>query len=128
MKLSEIAKILGGELVGDGDVEVEKVSEIQNASKGDITFIANPKYEKFFETTEASAVIVGKNFSRRREDVSLIMVDEPYYAFVKVLKLLNPRLNFYPRVFIRQQLSQEAPFSAGMFALVQMSLSEKEQK
>jgi len=97
MKLSEIAKILGGELVGDGDVEVEKVSEIQNASKGDITFIANPKYEKFFETTEASAVIVGKNFSRRREDVSLIMVDEPYYAFVKVLKLLNPPVELLPK-------------------------------
>ncbi len=96
MKLSEIAKILECELVGEGNIDVKRVAEIQNASEGDITFIANPKYERFFETTKASAVIVGKNFSKRRKDVALLVVDEPYFAFVKVLKLLNPPVELLP--------------------------------
>jgi UDP-3-O-[3-hydroxymyristoyl] glucosamine N-acyltransferase len=96
MKLKEIASYLNCEVVGDADVEINKVSEIQNASKGDITFIANPKYEKFFETTNASAVIVAKNFQKRRDDLSLLLVDDPYYAFVKVLKILNPPLELLP--------------------------------
>jgi UDP-3-O-[3-hydroxymyristoyl] glucosamine N-acyltransferase len=96
MKLKEIASYLNCEIVGDVDVEINKVSEIQNASKGDITFIANPKYEKFFETTNASAVIVAKNFQKRRDDLSLLLVDDPYYAFVKVLKILNPPLELLP--------------------------------
>lgn len=96
MKLSEIAKVLNAELVGDGDVEIKRVAEIQNAKEGDITFIANPKYERFFDTTNASAVIVSKNFSKRREDVSMLVVDEPYFAFVKTLKLLNPPVEFLP--------------------------------
>ncbi len=96
MKLSEIAKVLNCELIGDGDVEIRRVSEIQSAVEGDITFIANPKYEKFFDTTRASAVIVSKSFSRRRDDLSLLFSDDPYYAFVKVLKLLNPPVELLP--------------------------------
>jgi UDP-3-O-[3-hydroxymyristoyl] glucosamine N-acyltransferase len=96
VKLYDIAKFLNAELLGDGDVEIKKVAEIQNAVRGDITFIANPKYERFFDTTQASAVIVGKNFNKRRDDISLLLVDEPYFAFVKVLKLLNPPVELLP--------------------------------
>lgn len=96
MKLSEIAKILNCELIGDGDVEIKRVAEIQNAVSGDITFIANPKYEKFFDMTRASAVIVAKNFNRRRDDLSLLVSDDPYFTFVRALKLLNPPVELLP--------------------------------
>lgn len=96
MKLSDIAKFLNAELIGDGDVEIKRVAELQNAVKGDIGFISDSKYEKFFDTTQASAVIVGKNFNKRRDDISLLLVDEPYFAFVKVLKLLNPPVELLP--------------------------------
>ncbi|MEN3038161.1 MAG: UDP-3-O-(3-hydroxymyristoyl)glucosamine N-acyltransferase [Candidatus Kryptonium sp.] len=96
MKLSEIANILNCTILGDPDVEINKVSEIHSAKKGDITFIANPKYEKFFDTTNASAVIVGRNFTKRRDDVALLIVDDPYFAFVKVLKILNPAVDLLP--------------------------------
>ena len=96
MKLADIAKFLNCELIGNEDVEIKRVAEIQSAVDGDITFIANPKYEKFFDTTKASAVIVGKNFAKRRDDLSILLVDDPYFAFVKVLKLLNPPVELLP--------------------------------
>jgi UDP-3-O-[3-hydroxymyristoyl] glucosamine N-acyltransferase len=96
VKLADIAKFLNCELIGNEDVEIKRVAEIQSAVDGDITFIANPKYEKFFDTTKASAVIVGKNFAKRRDDLSILLVDDPYFAFVKVLKLLNPPVELLP--------------------------------
>lgn len=96
MKLYEIASAINGEIIGDADIEINRVAEIQSAGKGDISFISNPKYEKFFDTTKASAVIVGRNFSKRREDISLVLVNEPYFAFVKVLKLLGPSFELLP--------------------------------
>ena len=60
MRLREIAAILHAETMGDDAVEIKRVAKIEEAVKGDIAFIANPKYEKFLGTTHASAVIVGK--------------------------------------------------------------------
>ncbi len=63
MKLSEIAKLLDAELHGDGNVEINNVGKIETAGPGEITFIANPVYEKYYSSTEAGAVIVSKKFS-----------------------------------------------------------------
>ena len=57
-----IAKVLNGEIIGDKNIEVNDVAKIEEAKKGSITFLANPKYEKFIYTTKASIVIVNKTF------------------------------------------------------------------
>ncbi len=47
MKLIEIAKIVKGELVGDPDIQINGLAKIQSASNEELTFLANPKYEKY---------------------------------------------------------------------------------
>jgi UDP-3-O-[3-hydroxymyristoyl] glucosamine N-acyltransferase len=87
-KLSEIASFLGGELVGDAQVMIENIRGIDEAGEGDLTFISNPKYLKSIETTNASAILVppGTKLEKR----NLIIVDDPYVAFGKVLDLFYP--------------------------------------
>ena len=58
MKLSELAARLDCRLEGDGELDVTRVAGIQDAQPGDITFLANPKYEKLLATTRATAVIL----------------------------------------------------------------------
>jgi UDP-3-O-[3-hydroxymyristoyl] glucosamine N-acyltransferase len=97
MKLSEIARHIGAGIDGDGDLEIKGVARIEDAGKGDITFISEQRYEKYFERTGASAVIVRKDFKRRRDDVSLLLVDEPYLAFILVLKLFSQKVELLPK-------------------------------
>ncbi|MDP8262813.1 MAG: UDP-3-O-(3-hydroxymyristoyl)glucosamine N-acyltransferase [Candidatus Ancaeobacter aquaticus] len=87
-KLSEIAALIGAELSGDGDISVTGVSGIKEAHVGDITFLANQKYMPLLETTEASAIIVGRDIP----DIKLahIRCDNPSLTFSKVIELMGP--------------------------------------
>jgi len=50
----QIADILEGEVVGNPDEEVSKLSKIEEGEKGSLTFLSNPKYNPFLYTTNAS--------------------------------------------------------------------------
>jgi UDP-3-O-[3-hydroxymyristoyl] glucosamine N-acyltransferase len=89
MKLSEIAEFLHGELVSESDIEIKALAKIESAKAGELTFLANQKYSRYLNETNASAVIVSKN--QQSVDLPHIKVDDPYLAFLKVLKLLYPR-------------------------------------
>lgn len=85
MKLKDICEHLGGELTGDGEIEITGVSGIKEAVPSQITFVANSKYIGAIATTQASAIIIGHGVSGNGK--STICVDNPYWAFVKVLEL-----------------------------------------
>ena len=85
--VSQIAAMLGGEVKGDGGEKVNMLAKIQDAKKGQIAFLSNPKYEQLIYSTQASAVIVKKDFVARKEISStLILVDDPYISFTALLE------------------------------------------
>ncbi|TAK65172.1 MAG: UDP-3-O-(3-hydroxymyristoyl)glucosamine N-acyltransferase, partial [Bacteroidetes bacterium] len=51
MNLSEIARLLNGEIISGNDVEIERVAKIEDAGEGEITFYANPKYARYLSKT-----------------------------------------------------------------------------
>ncbi len=84
--LGNLSKKLGCKLIGDASILINRISEIQNAEKGDLTFLSNPKYKQFLKTTKASAVILSKKVSSLK--AAQLICDEPYVAFSKALSLL----------------------------------------
>ena len=64
MKISieKIAKILDGKVIGESSIIIEKINTIEDAKNGEISFIANPKYEKHLFNTKASCVLISNNF------------------------------------------------------------------
>ena len=87
-KATEIAAFLKGEIVGNGDVRVSEVSKIEEGKPGTLAFLANVKYESFIYTTEASVVLVNKNFiPKNKITTTLIKVDDAYHAFASLLDL-----------------------------------------
>ncbi len=94
MKLMDIARLLGAELLGNGDREIRRVAKIEEAGEGDLAFLANPKYARFLSTTRASAVIVARPVSlpagRTPDELALLRVDDPYASFVKTVAAFHP--------------------------------------
>ncbi|ATA88559.1 UDP-3-O-(3-hydroxymyristoyl)glucosamine N-acyltransferase [Capnocytophaga stomatis] len=86
----QIANILHGEVEGNPDVEIYKLSKIEEGEEGSITFLANPKYKNYIYTTKASVAIVNKTFETESElSVTLVKVDDAYSAFSKLLEYYN---------------------------------------
>ncbi len=94
--LSQLARLLEGSFTGDPDLALHNVAKIEEAVAGEITFIANPKYQKFIETTSASAVIVSDKIDVKRKDLGVIKVSDPYIGFVKALQYFNPPKELLP--------------------------------
>jgi UDP-3-O-[3-hydroxymyristoyl] glucosamine N-acyltransferase len=93
--VSQIAAMLGGEVVGDGNEKVNMLAKIQDARKGQIAFLSNPKYEQYIYTTQASAVIVRKDFLAKKEIAStLILVEDPYISFTALLEEYHKMMSF----------------------------------
>ncbi len=85
--LRELAEIVGGVVHGDGDIRIRRVSPIELAEDGDITFISNPRYGRQLETTGASAVIVSDGAPEGAK--AQIRTSNPYLAFARVQELLH---------------------------------------
>jgi UDP-3-O-[3-hydroxymyristoyl] glucosamine N-acyltransferase len=86
----QIAGILEGEVIGNPNAEVYKLSKIEEGIEGSLTFLANPKYVNYIYTTAATIVIVNKTFEAEQEvKATLIKVDDAYQAFSKLLEYYN---------------------------------------
>lgn len=88
LKLTEVAQLVDGVIDGDEKLVITGIAKIEEAEEGDITFLSNPKYIKFLETTRASAVFVSKDFPPAQ--ITVVRTENPYYAFLKLLKTLHP--------------------------------------
>ncbi|PQJ77859.1 UDP-3-O-(3-hydroxymyristoyl)glucosamine N-acyltransferase [Polaribacter porphyrae] len=86
----QIADILEGDVEGNPNEEVSKLSKIEDGEKGSLTFLSNPKYNPYLYTTNASIAIVDKSFQPEKEiSTTLIKVDNAYKAFSKLLEFYN---------------------------------------
>ena len=80
--LEALARLVGGEVRGTCEELIIGITGIREAGKGQITFLANPKYGKDLETTQASAVIVGRQFPETKKP--LIVTPNPYLAYARI--------------------------------------------
>ncbi|MCI2228431.1 UDP-3-O-(3-hydroxymyristoyl)glucosamine N-acyltransferase [Polaribacter sp. MSW13] len=86
----QIADILEGDVVGNPDEEVSKLSKIEEGKKGSLTFLSNPKYNSFLYKTNASVTIVDRTLVLEKEiKTTLIKVDNAYKSFSKLLEFYN---------------------------------------
>ena len=88
MRLGDLARTLGCELRGDGDVEITGVAPIEDAAPGALTFLADRRLAEALATTRASAVILAPDAA----DVALpsLRAKHPYVAFVRAVEVFHP--------------------------------------
>jgi UDP-3-O-[3-hydroxymyristoyl] glucosamine N-acyltransferase len=86
MKTREIAEFLGGELHGDGEIEIVSISDITKAGTGDIAFLSNAENAT---DSEASCVIVPRGTGHVHYPCGVV-VDDPKLAFARIAAILHP--------------------------------------
>jgi UDP-3-O-[3-hydroxymyristoyl] glucosamine N-acyltransferase len=89
--LAELATELGGDVVGDGATLLRGVAGIREALPGDITFLANARYEAHLAETRASAVICDRQV--RECPIPMLQVENPYLAFRQAVQVFRPDLH-----------------------------------
>jgi UDP-3-O-[3-hydroxymyristoyl] glucosamine N-acyltransferase len=100
--LADLAREVGGKIIGDGRVQIWRVASIEEAGPGEITFLANPSYFFHLAHCRAGAVIVAPGVvapeSARRQSKNYIEVSDPYFAFAKIHQMFNPAPQGSPHV------------------------------
>lgn len=85
LKIKDAAALTGGIVSGNPELIITNIAKIEEAAPGDLTFLYLPAYEKYFQNTKASAVLVKPGFNKTRDDITYIEVDNPNSALLKII-------------------------------------------
>jgi UDP-3-O-[3-hydroxymyristoyl] glucosamine N-acyltransferase len=108
--VAEIAKHLGGEVVGDATIALTGFAPAEHAKPGDLTFAENAEYFARAEQSTASAVIVSGDI--KSSGKVLIRVPNARVAFAKVLPLFFPEPKFAPGIHPTAVIAKSAQMDA----------------
>ncbi|NLN33301.1 MAG: UDP-3-O-(3-hydroxymyristoyl)glucosamine N-acyltransferase [Flavobacteriaceae bacterium] len=112
----EIASVLEGKVEGDPNVRVNTLSKIEEGKVGSISFLSNLKYEPYLYSTEASIVIVSKDFVPEKEvNSTLIWVEDAYKAFTKLLHYANHLKNKKVGIESNSQIHESANLGENIY-------------
>jgi UDP-3-O-[3-hydroxymyristoyl] glucosamine N-acyltransferase len=88
IRLTELAERIGARLTGGGDTNVRGIAPIEEAGPGQVTFLANPKYARFVQASNAEAVIAKEPVEGAR--TRFLLADNPYLAFARAVEIFHP--------------------------------------
>lgn len=90
----QIADFLNGQVDGNPEIKVNRLSKIEEGEPGSLSFLSNPKYTQYIYTTNASIVIVNQEFTPEQAiESTLIRVPNAYTAFAHLLEIYNEYLH-----------------------------------
>ncbi|MCK9404226.1 MAG: UDP-3-O-(3-hydroxymyristoyl)glucosamine N-acyltransferase [Chitinophagaceae bacterium] len=83
---SQIALLINGKLIGDAAATIVSFGKIEEAIEGQLSFLANPKYEEYLYHTKASVVIINESLELKQPvTATLVRVPDAYSAFATLL-------------------------------------------
>jgi UDP-3-O-[3-hydroxymyristoyl] glucosamine N-acyltransferase len=82
----QIALLVSGTIEGNPDTTVNSFAKIEEATVGQLSFLANPKYNDYLYTTKASLIIVNESLQLEKSlPATLVRVKDAYTAFATLL-------------------------------------------
>ena len=83
---TQIAALTKGKIEGDSNASVNSFGKIEEAKQGQLAFLANPKYEEYLYSTQASVIIINDSLQLKQPvAATLIRVPDAYTAFAALL-------------------------------------------
>lgn len=89
MTIDELARRIGATVRGDGSASVSRCAGLEEAGPGDVSFLANRKYAKLLATSKAGAVVVSPADAEQAPEKTLLVADDPYFAFRQAVVALH---------------------------------------
>ncbi len=94
---NQIASLVNGTIIGDGNATVKTFAKIEEGHQGAISFLANPKYTHYIYETKSSIVLVKNDFIPEKElTTTLIKVEDPYATLAMLLEMVSKLMNPQP--------------------------------
>ena len=86
--VEEISKIVNGNIIGNKNISINKLTSIENAKNGDLSVVHTDGYLKYIGKSKASAIIIDKKLKipKKKTNLSYIIVDNAYLTFCILLK------------------------------------------
>ncbi len=106
LKLDQIAKLLNGKLKGDANTEITGVGSVEAAGPGRISFVTSAAYAEKARASRASAMIVADE--NLELPMPLIVVDEPFRAFIRLMQKFHPQTPPSPGIHPSAVVAQDA--------------------
>ena len=108
----QIAKLIGGQVVGDANAVLNNFTTIENAQPGDLTFAENEEFFSRAEQSAATAIIADKRFSSARK--TLIQVPNARVGFARAMELFFPEKKLPAGIHPTAVVAATAEIDAGV--------------
>ncbi len=89
-----LADELGASLNVSGEAEITGIAPLDQAKRGDISFLSSSRYEHELATTRATAVIVKPSQADIKSNAVLVLHEDPYRCFAQLTAIFNPEKPF----------------------------------
>ena len=117
MKLSELAELTGARLEGtSNDIEITGAAGLDEATEGQVTFLANPRYTPRVNTTSASAIYASED-ARFEREISILRAKDPYLAYTRALRVFYPEPEFEAFIHPTAAIDPTAKLAEGAVAV-----------
>lgn len=98
MTVQELAEIVNGRVVGDGDTEIERIADLDHAREGEIAYVENERLFAAAAESKASCLIVANGVAEKFSNQTLIEAANPKLAFSLIGAALNPPVRREPGI------------------------------
>ena len=120
--LNELANAIDATVKGDGDCKIHNVASIAHAQPGEISFLADRKYQKYLTKTKASALLLDKKLAKHCP-VNALITPDPKLSFIKLLFLLRPQVvskpGIHPTAVIGKNCQIDSTVHIGAYAVIE---------
>ncbi len=109
MKLSELAKLTNSKIEsGAPELEILAAAGLDIAGRGEVTFLANPKYTPQIAETKASAIFLNEDVKIGRDDIAVLRSKDTYLAYTRALRVFHPDAEIKPSIHATAVIDETA--------------------
>lgn len=129
LTVKKLAGLLGRPFEGEGETEIRGVASLEKAKKGDLAFLAQPKYRAVLDASQASAAIIPA--TEKYERIPAIKSENPHLDFIKAVELFSkpyrPEAGVHPAAVVSSsaKIGKGAAISAFVYIGDEVEIGEK---
>ncbi|MDZ5601261.1 UDP-3-O-(3-hydroxymyristoyl)glucosamine N-acyltransferase [Pseudomonas sp. RP23018S] len=122
LTLGQLAEALGATLKGSDALPITGLATLQEAGPEQLSFLANPQYRKYLDTTQAGAVLL-KAADAQAFSGNALIVPDPYLAYARISHFFDPKpkavAGIHPSAVVADDAQVDAAASVGPFAVIE---------
>lgn len=114
--LTQIAQFIGAEIIGEHNKQIQNIKSLEEATQEDISFFNNKKYIEVLKTSKAGACIVSKDQDLINPSMTLMKVENPYFAYAELLDIFyQPNSQKAPQISPSSYIAKTAKIADGCY-------------